>query len=139
MPSWKLILLLVSAPLHLSSCCCPSDHSFPGRCTVLFLLLDSRESYSLRACPQCSVSVICTEGLVSLSKFVHLEKVRATIGTQEFCLQSPCSSSHFIFGHVVQLAESSSQTRAQTQVPAVRATSPNNWADFPRVPALKLC
>lgn len=95
MPSWKLILLLVSAPLHLSSCCSPSDHSFPGPCTVLFLLLDSRESYFLRPCPQCSVSVICTEGLVSLSKFVHLEKVRATIGTQEFCLQSPCSS-HFI-------------------------------------------
>ena len=61
----------------------------PMCCIVPFLLLDSRASYSLRACPQCSVSVIRMEGLVSLSKIVHLEKVRTIIGTQGSACKVP--------------------------------------------------
>lgn len=134
---------LTLAPLPLCSCCCPSGHSFPVSCTVPFFLLDSRVSYSLRACPQCSVSLICTEGLVSLPKIVHLEKVRTITGTQGFCLQIPCSSSYSILFSATSciLQDLRSHTRAQTQAPAVRATSPNNWTarDFPRLPTLTLC
>lgn len=134
---------LTFAPLPLSSRCCPSGRSFPVSCTVPFLLLDSRVSYSLRACPWCSVSLICTEGLVSLPKIVHLEKVRTITGTQGFCLQIPCSSSSSILflAMLCTLQDLRSQTRAQTQAPAARATSPNNWTarDFPRLPALTLC
>lgn len=58
--------------------------SYPLSCTVIFLLLAWRESYSL-SLPSAQSNYL----IVNLTKSAHLEKGRARIWTQEFWLQGP--------------------------------------------------